>query len=96
MDHFSGNKNLEFFADTEGSTFSHCVALTDSRNEWVERYFKKGIQLGILIEYSVPYMKAYIKYAKSDYLISKKYSKTTINFPISKAIKNQGTLNASR
>jgi len=44
-------------------------------------YRKKGIQLGILIEYSIPYMKAYQKYKKGEYPVSLEFSKKSINFP---------------
>ncbi len=67
--------------DIEGCTYSHCVALVEDREKWIEEYRQKGIQLGILIEYSIPYMKAYEKYKKGEYLVSLEYSKKSINFP---------------
>ena len=75
------NEDIIFFDDIEGATYSHCVGLVKDRDTWVERYRKKGIQLGTLIEYSIPYMKAYQKYKRGEYPVSLEYSKRTVNFP---------------
>ncbi|HIP45153.1 MAG TPA: hypothetical protein EYG93_07495, partial [Sulfurospirillum arcachonense] len=64
------NNNIRFLGDIDGSTYSHCTGLVENRDEWIEKYIKKGIQLGILIEYSIPYMKAYQKYKKGEYPVS--------------------------
>jgi len=75
------NNNIRFLGDIDGSTYSHCTGLVENRDEWIEKYIKKGIQLGILIEYSIPYMKAYQKYKKGEYPVSLEFSKKSINFP---------------
>ena len=75
------DKNCMFKPDINGSTYSHCVALVDDREKWLEKYRKKNIQLGILIEYSVPYLKAYRRYKLKEYPVSLSYSKKSINFP---------------
>ena len=72
---------VKFMEDIEGATYSHCTGLVDNREKWVEEYRKKGIQLGTIIEYSIPYMKAYRKYKMGEYNISLDYSKKSINFP---------------
>jgi dTDP-4-amino-4,6-dideoxygalactose transaminase len=82
MEQLKNDQNIQFFNHIEGSTYSHCIALVNNRDEWLKRYRKKGIQLGILIEYSIPYMQAYRKYASKEYPVSKYYSDHTINFPI--------------
>ena len=64
----------------DGATYSHIVALVENRNQWVNRYRRKGEQLGILIEYSVPSIKAYRKYAKDGCEVSHSYKDRTINF----------------
>ena len=81
MDGILKNEDIIFFDDIEGATYSHCVGLVKDRDTWVERYRKKGIQLGTLIEYSIPYMKAYQKYKRGEYPVSLEYSKRTVNFP---------------
>lgn len=78
---FEGNDAIEFLPNVEGCTFSHCVALVKNREEWEDLYREKGIQLGILIEYSVPEMKAYQEHKRKEYPLSKYYSEHTINFP---------------
>jgi len=80
MDELEGTA-LVFKKDIEGCTYSHCVALVDDRDEWLDIYRERGIQLGVLIEYSIPYMKAYEKYKKGKYPMSLAYSKKSINFP---------------
>lgn len=75
------DEECQFMQDIQGSTYSHCVALVEDRDEWLEKYRKEGIQLGILIEYSIPYMKAYESYKREEYLVSLEYSKKSINFP---------------
>ena len=75
------NQNITFLPAPKGTTYSHCTGLVNNRGEWLNYYRKQGIQLGIIIEYSIPYMKAYQKYKKGEYPISLRYSKQTINFP---------------
>jgi perosamine synthetase len=75
------DEKCEFKENIDGSTYSHCVALVENRDEWIEEYRKEGIQLGILIEYSIPYMKAYDSYKRTEYSVSLEYSKKSINFP---------------
>jgi perosamine synthetase len=74
-------EDIEFKNSPEGATYSHCVACVENREEWLEKYRKQGIQLGILIEYSVPYMIAYKNYKADEYPMSLYYSKNTVNFP---------------
>ncbi|MBI82898.1 MAG: hypothetical protein CMJ81_06860 [Planctomycetaceae bacterium] len=62
-------------------TYSHLVALAEDRSRWMNFYLRHGVQLGMLIEYSIPYMKAYRQYSRGDYPVSKSYSERAINFP---------------
>jgi len=78
---FGNDESIRFFNDHSGCTFSHCVALVKNREEWVEKFRKEAIQLGILIEYSVPEMKAYQKYKRTEYPNAKYFAEHTINFP---------------
>lgn len=75
------DEKIKFIPEDEGCTYSHCVGLVDNRDEWLEKYRLQGIQLGILIEYSIPYMKAYQGYRKLEYPVSLKNSHHTVNFP---------------
>jgi len=74
-------EDIEFKNDVDGCTYSHCVGLVKDRDIWLDKYRDEGIQLGILIEYSIPYMSVYEKYKKGEYPVSLEYSKKSINFP---------------
>ena len=79
----SKKNGIKFFENIEGSTFSHCVALVDKREEWLEDFRSNyGTQLGELIEYSIPHMKSYKKFAQQkEFPNALFFSKKTINFP---------------
>ena len=79
--HLQGIKDLRLPPFMEGATYSHFVCLVDDRQEWMERARKRGVQLGQLIEYSIPYMKAYALYKNGKYPISRYYAEHTINLP---------------
>ena len=80
--------NVDFMPDYEGNTYSHCVGIVEDRDAWVEKFRKKGYQLGILIEYSVPEMPTYKKFKKGkSFPNALYYSDHCINFPIWKGIK---------
>jgi hypothetical protein len=64
----------------DGATYSHIVAMVEDRSQWVDLYLSKGEQLGTLIEYSVPSIKTYRKYAKDECEVSYSYKDRTINF----------------
>jgi len=66
----------------EGATYSHIVAIVEDREKWIEEYRRKGIQLGILIDYSIPSMKAYKRFRKNPAVHSDRYSNHVINFPV--------------
>jgi dTDP-4-amino-4,6-dideoxygalactose transaminase len=68
--------------EIEGATYSHFVCIVENRQEWIERWRKYGIQLGQLIDYTIPYMKAYSKKTKKEFSVSLKYSRQIINFPL--------------
>lgn len=76
------NEDIKFLKTIKGTTFSHCVGLVEDREKWKEKWRKKGIQLGEIIEYSIPEMSAYKKYKKKDFPIANYYRKRTVNFPI--------------
>lgn len=84
-------KDIVLPPDVKGATYSHFVCLVKDRDAMLEEYMKKGVQLGTLIDYSIPYMKAYVKWKKGEYPISLEYSHSTVNFPvIRKAMKSYG------
>jgi len=86
IDSFKENKGIRFIDDIDGSTYSHLVGVVDDRAGWVEFYGKKGIQMGILIEYSIPSMSAFKKYRTTDTPVSDFYAEHCINFPLHKKL----------
>ena len=80
-DQFTADESIRFMQDMKGATYSHCVALVEDREKWIEKYRKKQIQLGILIEYSVPEMPAFKQFRQGEYPIAKYFSEHSINFP---------------
>jgi dTDP-4-amino-4,6-dideoxygalactose transaminase len=84
IDRYQGDDTLKFFENSEGATFSHLVAVVDDREAWVKKYRKENIQLGILIEYSVPEMIAFKKYRTVETPHSDFYAQHCINFPLTK------------
>jgi len=76
------NENIKFMDELNGSTFSHCAGLVDSREDWLVKYRIMGWQLGILIEYNIPEMKSYVTYSDKKFPNAQYYSKHTVNFPV--------------
>lgn len=67
----------------EGATYSHYVVCVPDRRKAMLAMAKKGVQLGQLIEYSIPHMTAYKKYSNgADFPHSKSCSISTINMPV--------------
>lgn len=67
----------------EGATYSHYIVRVPDRQKVMQAMAKRGVQLGQLIEYSVPRMSVYEKYTKSlAYPLSASCSTNTINLPI--------------
>ena len=67
----------------EGATYSHFVIRVPDRDRIMEFAARQGIQLGQLIEYSMPHLSVYQKYALPDqYPNSLLCSQSMINLPI--------------
>ena len=64
------------------ATYSHIVAQVEDREAWIERFFRRDIQLGTVIDYSVPNMRGFSKYKSYRGERSLNYSHTLINFPV--------------
>lgn len=73
----------------DGATYSHYVPLVKDRDQIIQVMRKKGVQIGNLIEYSIPYMKAYHRYKLGEYPVSKMCSEQAINLPIYKGVKKE-------
>ncbi len=82
IESMDGQDNIKFFPHIEGATYSHCVGKVEDRTEWEEMFRKKGYQLGILIEYSIPEMQSYNKFKRKEYPVALDYSQHMVNFPV--------------
>lgn len=82
ISHFKGNSKIRFMPDVHGSTYSHLVGIVDKRSAWVDEYRKQSIQLGVLIEYSIPNMAAFKKYKTVATPVSDYLSMHCVNFPL--------------
>ncbi len=67
---------------TEGATWSHFSCVVDDREAWVARWRKRGIELGILIEYSIPELPAYGGQRPEVFPHAARYARHTVNFPL--------------
>lgn len=82
----------------KGATYSHFVVKTGDRDRWLMWGLRHGIQLGWLIEYNIPEMKAYSCRNPNEFPVAARYARETINLPVwggknlSKKILNQTTL----
>ena len=80
VEEFGARDDVFMLPFDDGATYSHIVAMVEDRSQWVDLYLSKGEQLGTLIEYSVPSIKTYRKYAKDECEVSHSYKDRTINF----------------
>ena len=68
----------------EGATYSHYVPRVDDKQGLLEFARSRGIQLGWLIEYSIPEMRAYRDRpgARHPYPVASRLAATTVNLPL--------------
>jgi dTDP-4-amino-4,6-dideoxygalactose transaminase len=67
-----------------GSSFSHIAARVANKSKAMADAFARGIQLGEIIEYSVPEMKAYreLSAGQGPFPVSGQLARQTINLPV--------------
>ena len=75
------NKKWIFPPIVNGATYSHYVVRVPNRKVVIKNYAKKGIQLGELIQYSIPHLECY-KNIESECPLSELASTSTVNFPV--------------
>jgi perosamine synthetase len=71
---------LRFPEVAEGATWSHIVAEVENRDELVRWAEARGVQLGVVIDYNIPEMKAYR--GGNACPIASHFSRHTINLPL--------------
>jgi len=79
-----GIKELQLPPIVDGATYSHYVPRVKTRETVLSKALDDGVQLGRLIEYSIPHMSSYAKSKsiKKHADIAEKLSIETINLPI--------------
>ncbi len=78
---YSGRADIFMLPYDENATYSQIVAIVDDRKRWMDWFRTQNTELGWLIEYSIPLMKAYRKYAVGAYPTSAYVKDRIINFP---------------
>lgn len=84
-------KSAQLFPLVDGATYSHILALVASRADAMKRASERGVQLGQVIEYSIPLMKAYRNSVNTEknFPVSKRFSDCIINLPVSGCFREQ-------
>jgi dTDP-4-amino-4,6-dideoxygalactose transaminase len=76
-----GHPELDLPPLVDGATYSHYVARVRNRDAWMRKAARRGVELGQLIEYSIPRMTQYADAAHS-FPNADHASRCTINLPI--------------
>jgi len=83
LDSLSSSPGFVLPPAVEGATFSHFPIRTENRAEFMHAFAREGIQVGQLIEYSMPHHPAYTSFAKNNTFPNALLcSQSMINLPI--------------
>lgn len=89
-EHLQGVAGLVLPPLVDGATYSHYVVRVKDRVGAMKSLARKGIQLGQLIEYSVPHMPTYLSYTHGDgFENSLMCSQNTINLPVYASLRHR-------
>lgn len=80
--HLADSPDFKLPPNVVGATYSHFVVRVKNRISWLGDAIHKNIQLGKLIEYSIPEMKVYGEHNPEKYPFAAKYARTAINLPV--------------
>lgn len=72
----------------EGATYSHYPVRVESRQVWLTAARQANIELGCLIDYSIPEMPAYQAYVDSEFPRAHEARGTVINLPVHMGVSN--------
>lgn len=82
FNHLPDRMGFKLPPQVPSANYSHFVVQVEDRDKWVQKGLRNGIQLGWLIEYSIPEMPSYGGHRPGDFPIAGKYSRSTINLPV--------------
>jgi dTDP-4-amino-4,6-dideoxygalactose transaminase len=77
-----GISNLVLPPLVEGATYSHYVARATDHEQHLARARTAGVELGRVIQYSIPEMPAYQKYTDRDFPNARQAMHTVLNLPV--------------
>ncbi len=86
------NQNFErregwvFPAIMDGATYSHYVVLVPERQAVLKEWASKDVQLGELIQYSIPLLPEYASIRTRTFTRSSEASSSTVNFPLTEKL----------
>ena len=82
--HLSDLPGLSWIEAPPGSSYSHIAARVADKREAMAAAFARGVQLGEIIEYSVPEMQAYreMSAGQGPFPVSGQLARQTINLPV--------------
>jgi dTDP-4-amino-4,6-dideoxygalactose transaminase len=66
----------------DGATYSHFVARVPDRSAMVAEWGRRGVQLGELIQYSIPHLRSYLGPTCNEFPNSLLASRHLVNFPV--------------
>ena len=82
FDHLPDRSDFKLPPRTSGATYSHFAVKVNNRSDWLNNGIRKGLQLGWVIEYNIPEMRAYGGYSQEDFPIAAEYARSLINLPV--------------
>jgi len=68
--------------EVAGATYSHYVVRISERDGWLKRGIEQSVQLGWLIEYNIPEMKAYGNHKPDKFPVAAQFARSAINLPV--------------
>jgi dTDP-4-amino-4,6-dideoxygalactose transaminase len=94
----NGISKLELAPLIDGATYSHFTIRVPNKTLILKSFLRKGIELGQLIQYSLPHMNMYSRYVsdKSKYPNSLRCSESAVNLPIHQKLPSSSLVELTR
>lgn len=81
-EHLRGMPALALPPMVEGATYSHYPVRVEDRQPWFAAARRAGVELGRLIDYSIPEMPVYARYVDQEFPRAHEAKRTMINLPV--------------
>lgn len=89
--HLPRHKGWTYPPLVEGATYSHYTIMVPDRKQVIDHWASQGIQMGELIQYSIPLLPEYTNNQKLKFINSEIASRHTINAPVTRSVKGKKT-----